>query len=151
MKYESFSQFLVPNGSGVLAADALDTAAVHGEYVCVRGCDLRRLLAVVTELTAQDATSSVISFKKRTAPGVTAGEITLGTITIGHAVAVGQVFVNDVSPKDSKLSPGQALAFEVTTAGVDAGAEAGEVLYGFECIEKTEDYREESNTNSVTA
>jgi len=150
MMYKSFSQFFVPNGAGVLAADALDVAAVHGEYVCVRGVELRRVLAVVTELTAQDATDSIISFIKRTAPGVTAAEVILATITIGDAIAVGEVFVNDLNPRLAKFEPGDALAIEITTAGVDAGAEAGEVLYGFETIDKTEDSREETNTTLVT-
>ena len=129
MSYErSYGQHLVPNGSGVLAADDFTGAAVHGEYVCIKNFDFKMCKAAIT--TALVSTVSVqVAFYKRSAPGVSAAQVLLGTLIIPALTAVGKVMYKSVTPVE--FLPGNALAFEVTVAAAGGGA-AGGGLYGFD-------------------
>lgn len=143
-RFSSFSQFFVPNGSGVLAADDLTGAAVHGEFVCVRQCSLRRVLAAISTLVAADTTAPVVAFKKRVKIGDATGEVTIASLTLPEAAAVGEVYYKDPSSRVI-FEPGQVLAIEVTTAATDSGVAAGGALYGMEVVDHPEQASEQSN------
>ena len=129
MSYErSYGQHLLPNGSGVLAADDLSAAAVHGEYVCIKNFDFKMMKALITTAVVSTGAVSVV-FYKRSAPGVSAAQVTLGTLLIPAASVVGAVVYKSVTPVE--FLPGNALAFEVTVAAAGGGA-AGGALYGFD-------------------
>lgn len=130
MSYErKYGQYCVPNGTGVLAADDLSATGVHGEYLVMRKVNVDRLYALIT--TAVVSTGAVvIAFKARSAPGVTAGQVTIASVSVPAGSAVGKVVYKDgFDPYE--MNPGQALAIEVTTAAAGGGA-AGGAVYGFE-------------------
>lgn len=130
MSYErKYGQYCVPNGSGVLAADDLTGAAVHGEFLVMKKVNIDRLYALVT--TAVVSTGAVvIAFKARTAPGVTAGQVTIASVSVPAGSTVGQVVYKEGFAPYA-MNPGMALAIEVTTAAAGGGA-AGGAVYGFE-------------------
>ncbi len=133
MSYErSYGQHVIPNGSGVLAADDLSAAAVHGEYVCIKKFDIKALKAPVTTLL-DTAAAAQVTFYKRSAPGVTASQVTLGVLSFPNATAVGKVMYKEITPVE--VLPGQALAFEVTVAADTAGG----ALYGFDYEDSPEE------------
>lgn len=142
MSYErSYGQHVIPNGSGVLAADDLSAAAVHGEYVCVKKFDIKVLKAVVTTLLNTVAAAQV-TFYKRTAPGVSAAQVTLGVLSFPNATAVGKEIYKEITPVS--FLPGQALAFEVTVAAGTAGG----ALY---CFDYEDSPEEPANISSMVA
>ena len=130
MSYErTYGQHFVPNGSGVLAADDLTAAAVHGEYLCVKKSVVKSLKVLIS--TAVVSTGAVvIAFKKRSAPGVSAAEVTMGSVSVPAGTALGKVVYKDLSSL-YEFEPGMALAIEITTAAAGGGA-AGGAVYGFE-------------------
>jgi hypothetical protein len=137
---------LIPNGSGVLAADVLTSTGVHGEYIALSHVALDRLLLIVST-TVNTASPVVVQFKKRSAPGVSSGEVVLGSLSIPHLTAAGKVLYKNIN--EAEFQAGEALAIEVTTAasssvplGITA---AGGCLYGFELQESPEDPRNEPN------
>ena len=126
--------FVVPNGTGVLAADDLSATGVHGEYICVKRFELSRLLAVVT--TAVVSTGAVvITVTQRLSPGTAAGQVTLGTLSIPAATVLGKEVYKDIDP--AVVLPGQTIAFNVTTAAAGGGA-AGGAVYAFEAMDRPE-------------
>ena len=118
---ELFEGVLVPLGSGVLAADDLSGAAVHGEYVAMRRCCIQQLLATVTTILDGAAT---VEFNRRVTPGSASGEVAMGTIIFPTTTAVGKVMYQDIDPVT--LEAGESIAFEVTSTATSGGA-----IYGF--------------------
>lgn len=125
--FTSVASSLVPVGTGVLGIEALNSAAVHGEYVCIEQCALKRI-AFAVSVAVVSSGASVVAFKKRTAIGVTAGEVTLGSLSIPAGTAAGKVVVKEIN--EAILAPGEVLALEVTTAAAGGGA-AGQGYYGY--------------------
>ena len=125
--FTSVASSLVPVGTGVLGVESLASAAVHGEYVCVEQCALKRL-AFALSVSVVSTGACVVAFKKRTAIGVTANEVTLGTLTIPATATAGKVVVKEIN--EAVLAPGEVLALEVTTAAAGGGA-AGSGYYGY--------------------
>ena len=125
---------LIPNGTGVLAADVLTSTGVHGEHIALSNVALDRLLLIVTTSVVSSG-AVVVQFKKRSAPGVTSGEVVLGSLSIPAGTAAGKVLYKNIN--EAELQAGQALAIEVTTAAAGGGA-AGGCLYGFELQESPE-------------
>lgn len=86
----------------------------------------------VTETVATDATLGVIAFDTRPTIGSDTGRVDgasatgLGTLTVPDLLAAGSLLVKEV---DFDVAAGVQVVPEVTTAGVDAGTEAGEFLY----------------------
>lgn len=132
---------LVPNGSGVLAADVLTATGVHGEHIALGHVALDRLLLCVTTSVVSTG-AVVVQFKKRSAPGVSAGEVVLGSLSIPAGTAAGKVLYKNIN--EAELQVGEALAIEVTTAAAGGGA-AGGCIYGFELQDSPEDPRNEPN------
>lgn len=135
---------LVPNGSGVLAADDLTAApGVHGEWVVAMGAKIKRLMFIVTQVVLAGTTAPVVRFSKRLVPGSDTGAVVLGTLTIPSGTAVGMVLWKDIDPVD--LLPGNAIKVENTVSTVDPGADTGQGLYAFECELDPETAANESN------
>jgi hypothetical protein len=144
MMYKSFEKYFMPVGTGVLGVETTSAAAaVHGEYVCVRSCDIRRLMFAVSLLVASDTQNAVVEFNKRTAIGVSAGEVALGTLEIPDGSAVGSVIYKDINPVD--FEPGQVLSLELITQATDGAAAAGAGYYAYESMDKADEATNESN------
>ena len=124
---------VIPAGSGVIGVDDLDAApAVHGEYLVVKPCQIKRLMFIVTEAVVADTTAPAVRFSQRVTPGSDTNAVVLGTLTIPHGTAVGKVLYKDIDPVD--LVPGDSIKVENTVQTVDAGSstETGQGYYAFE-------------------
>lgn len=129
--FKSHLGLMVPNGSGVLAADVLTSTGVHGEHLALHHLAIDRLSLIVTTSVVSTG-AVVIQYKKRPTPGSSAGESVIGSLTIPAGTAAGKVLYKEIN--EVHLDAGQALAIEVTTAAAGGGA-AGGCVYGF-CIEE---------------
>lgn len=134
---------IVPNGTGVLVADVLTAAGVHGEYLILQRARIQRIYAAITTVVLSGTAAAVVTVWKRSAPGVTASQVSLGTLTIPTGSAVGKVIYKDITQVE--LASGDAIAFEVTTAATDAGTPTGGCIYGFWATYDPEDPRNESD------
>lgn len=131
---------VIPLGTGVLGAEALTAAAVHGEYLFLKRAKVRRLMFYVT--TAPDA-AVTLEFNLRPTAGSATGEVALGTLVIPSGTAAGKIVYKDIDPE--VLSAGHGLSFEVLAVN---GATAGAGYYGFE-IEP--DYENALNESDMIA
>jgi hypothetical protein len=124
---------VVPAGSGVIGVDDLDAAAaVHGEWLVMKSCVIKRLMFFVTEAVVADTTPPQVRFSKRVLQGSDSGAVVLGSLIIPHGTAVGKILYKDIDPV--LLSPGDTIKLENTVQTVDAGSstETGQGYYGFE-------------------
>lgn len=124
---------VIPAGTGVIGVDDLDAAAaVHGEYLVLRKCMIRRLMFIVSEAVLAATTAPVVRFSKRITPGSDTGVVVLGSMTIPSGSAIGKVVYKDIEPVE--LNPGDAIMVENTQQTVDpgSGTETGQGYYGFE-------------------
>ena len=132
MSYERGSnllEYFMPLGSSALDLESVDaSAAVHGEYVCVKRCKLKRFMFVVSVLVAADTTAPVVEANRRPTLGSSSGEVLIDQITIPDATAAGTVMYVDVDPVTFEV--GDGLAFEHVTQAADAGTAAGDGYYG---------------------
>lgn len=130
---------LVPVGTGVLGVEDLDgAAAVHGEYLVMKRCAIKRIMFNVSEAVVADTTAPVVRFSRRILQGNDTGAVVLGTLTIPHGTAVGKILYKDIEPV--VLEPGDTLMLENTQRTVDAGSgtETGQGYFGFEAVEVNE-------------
>lgn len=133
----------IPVGTGVLVADDLGAAAaVHGEYLCVKACQVNRIMFNVSTLVAATTTAPVVRFSKRVLQGSDTGAVVIGSLTIPDTTAVGKVLYKDVTPMNFKV--GDTLKVENTQITVGGGA-AGGGYYAFESYEDPEDRKEQSD------
>lgn len=109
---------------------SLTSAADISSVAIMEPLQVRRLMIYVT--TAPTVTAAVVTFYKRTAVGVTAGQVSIGTITIPVATAAGSVMYKNVD--SVALVQGQCLAAAVTTT-----ATAGAGLVGIGAYQEAED------------
>lgn len=125
---------LVPLGSGVLAEDDLDaSAAVHGEFVNAgpHNIVITAIMALVTEIIANDTAAAVVTFKKRPTPGSATAESTIDTITFPDGTAVGKVlYARPATPVS--IAPGESLCIDHTTQGTDGSSSSGKCIYDWE-------------------
>jgi hypothetical protein len=127
---------VMPVGTGPLAEEDLDAgAAVHGEYVVLRRCRIRRLYFYVTEAVVATSVAPVVTFRQRLAYAVTGSQVSLGTLTIPDTTAVGKVLYKNITPV--VLNVGDTLCLDNTTAGT-GGSTAGKGIYGFELEDEPE-------------
>lgn len=95
------------------------------EHILFIGGTARRLMVCVT--TAVVSTGNVVvSFFKRSGPGVSSGQVSLGTISIPPAALVGSVYYKEIESPD--FAPGQALFIQVSTAAAGGGAVGAGVM-----------------------
>jgi hypothetical protein len=102
---------------------SLTAAAQIEEHVFFQGANIRQFNFYVT--TAPTVTAPVIVLYKRTAVGITSGQVALATITIPVGTPAGSIVYKLLDSSD--VLPGQALASVVTTA-----ATAGAGLPGYD-------------------
>lgn len=135
---------LIPAGTSVLAAEVLTAAAaVHGEWLVLKRMTVKRIFFVVTVLTASNTQNPTVTFRKRSASGVTSGQSTIGVLTIPSGSAVGTILYKDVEPVE--LVPGNAIALDHTLQATDSGSAAGSGYYGLDAQETSEVPANESN------
>lgn len=113
-------------------ADVIETTGDAGSdqiFTVLSPITVFRVGALVTELVATDATAGIIKFDRRVtyASDTGRGDGDIGTITIPDTTAVGKIIYSEAIQID--LDAGDQIVPQVTTAGVDAGTEAGEMLY----------------------
>lgn len=134
---------VVPNGTGVLAADDLAAAAaVHGEYLFARKCQIRRIMFVVTAAVVGTSTAPVVRFSKRITPGSDTGAVVIGSLTVPDGTVIGKVLYKDVDPM--VMDVGDALKVENTQIAV-GGTIAGSGCYSFEIEDCPQDKHEETD------
>lgn len=124
---------VVPAGTGVIGVDDLDASpAVHGEYLVMKPCVLKRIMFLVTEAVVADTTAPVVRFSKRVTPASDTNAVVCGSLTIPHGTAVGKVVYKDITPV--RFAVGDTIKVENTVQTVDAGSgtETGQGYYGFE-------------------
>lgn len=91
--------------------------AVIKRISVLEGMQVRKLMALVT--TSPTVTATIIQLKKRSARGVTSGEVVLGQLTIPVGATINNIYYKDLD--SVKLEPGNELVWEVTQAST-AGA-----------------------------
>lgn len=134
---ESVGDVVFPSGTGVLGVETLTAAAaVHGEYLVMRSCVVRRIGFIVTTLVASNTQNAVVEFNRRPTPGSSSGEVLLGQLTIPTGTAVGKVLYKNISPV--RLQVGDALSLEHVTQATDSGSAAGAGFYMFELVDEPE-------------
>ena len=140
-------QYFAPVGSAALDVEAITTAAVHGQLVCVEPCTITRIMFMLTVIVASDATLGVVEFNHRPLIGSGTGETAIGTLTFPDTTAVGQMLYKDITPY--KFEAGDVLSLEVLTAADDAGAQTGSGHYAAICEMSPETIAANSDTKMV--
>lgn len=112
------------------APSSLTAVADISSVAIMEGMQIRRLMFYVT--TAPTVTAPVITFYKRTAVGVTAGQVAIGTITVPVGTPAGTMLYKGLD--SVHLDPSQCLAAAVTVA-----ASAGAGLVGLGAYQDAED------------
>lgn len=137
-------EYFMPRGSAALDIEAVDAAAaVHGGHVCVKRCEVKRLMFMMETAVAADTTAPVVEFNRRPTIASATGEVQLGQITIPDGTAIGTMMYKDIDPVVFEV--GDELSFELVTQAADAGTAAGDGYYGVLCIDDPEDVANESN------
>ncbi len=109
---------------------SLTSAADISSIAIMEGMQVRRLMIYVT--LAPTVTAAVVTFYKRSAVGVTSGQVAIGTITVPVGTAAGSVVYKNL---DSVAFPqGSCLAAAVTTT-----ATAGTGIVGIGAYQQAED------------
>lgn len=126
---------LIPNMAfrNDASPSSLASASAEEHSVMV-GMTVRRLMVHITTAVVSSG-NVVVTFYKRSAPGVSAAQVTLGTIVIPPAALVGSVYYKDIESPD--FTPGQALFVQVTTVAAGGGA-AGAGMYGANIFHREE-------------
>lgn len=131
---------LIPDTGSVLDADDLSSAAVHGDWICVRPCVLTKIGMVVTTVTVGACTFEV---NYRPTAGSATGEVQQDTVTVPGATAAGEAIYSTLATPKALL-PGESIAFEITSA-----ATSGNGNYYFEVEDDPE--TEANNSNSTAS
>lgn len=116
----------VASGSPSLLTSAADISSI----AIMEAIQVRRLMLYVT--TAPTVTASVVTFYKRSAVGVTGGQVAIGTLTIPVGTAAGSVVYKNIDSVN--FSQGSCLAAVVSTAST-----AGAGLVGVGAYQNAED------------
>lgn len=143
----SVGQSFIPIGAAVATAplgieDVGATAAVHGEYLCVKQCVINRIMFQVQTIIAATTTPPQVRFSKRLTSSSDTGAVVLGSLIIPDTTAAGKMMYKDIKPV--VFQPGQILKLENTVQAVGGGA-SGTGYYAFEAQEDPEDRKEETN------
>jgi hypothetical protein len=141
----SAKEHFIPLGTGVLGVEDLDAApAVHGEYLCVKPCVIKRLMFNISEAVLAATTAPQVRFSKRVLQGSDTGAVVLGSLTLPSGAAVGEVYYKDIDPVQFQV--GDTLKVENTVQTVDpgSGTETGQGYYAFEADESPEEAVENS-------
>lgn len=112
--------YFVPNiplattDAGVMQeVDIGASSADHGEIVCTRPCQIKRLGFVLTgEAASGTTTAPTVIFTKRPTPLSATSEAVVGTLTIPSGTAIGKVVYKDVTPVS--MTPGDSLEISHT-------------------------------------
>lgn len=81
------------------AIDIGATGADHGEWVCIRPCQVEALLFNVTiEAASGTSVAPTVIFTKRSAYGVSSGEAVIGTVIVPSGTAVGKTVYKTITP-----------------------------------------------------
>lgn len=119
------------------SAGSLTSNANIFNFLADQSLIVRRIAFEVNTATVSTG-GIVITVYKRPTPGSATGQSVLGTLTIPTAVVDGTVYYKDI--QGVLFSPGQELAFDVTTAAAGGGA-AGD---GYAILEQVEESPEEA-------
>lgn len=124
------SSAFIPVGTGPLGVeDAAATAAVHGEYLCIRPCVVKRIMFNVSIACIATTTAPVLRFSKRPLQGSDTNAVVLGTLTVPDTTAIGKVMYKNITPV--KFAVGDTLKLENSQAAV-GGSIACSGYYAFE-------------------
>ncbi len=139
----NFFDFFVPLGTGPLGVeDAAATAAVHGEYLCIRKCKVKRFMFGLTIACIATSTAPIVKAWRRPTLGSASAEVAIATLTIPDTTAIGKVLYKKFAPVAFK--PGEGLCFEHTQVCV-GGSIACSGHYAMECEDSPEEPANESN------
>lgn len=135
---------IVPKGTGVLGVETLSAAAaVHGGYLVMKRCKIKRLFFAVSTAVAADSAAPVVEFNRRPTLDSATGEVQLGQLTIPDGATAGKVYYKDIDPVT--LEVGDELSLEHVTQAADGSSAAGAGYYGFELEEDQEHIANESD------
>src|SRR3954468_13293407 len=136
MYQDKLSPAFIPVGTTPLGVEDLAAAAaVHGEYLCVRACVLKRIMFNVSAAVVATSTAPVIRFSKRVLQGSDTGAVVCGSITVPDTTAIGKVMYKDITPVS--FAVGDTLKLENTQIAV-GGSIAGQGYYAFEAFDDPE-------------
>lgn len=115
--------FFVPNipvattDAGVMQEiDIGASSADHGEFVCIKNCQVKRLGFVVTgEIVAGTSAAPTVVFTKRPTPLSATSEAVVETLTIPDTTAVGKVLYLDINPVEFAVGDSMEIAHTVGT------------------------------------
>jgi hypothetical protein len=125
------ASMVVPLGTTPLGVETVSAAvAVHGEFMVLRRCKIKRIMFIVTVAVAANSTAPVVTFRKRPTPNSSSGQSTIGTLTLPDLTGIGKVLYKDVTP--ISLAVGDSICLDHTTQAVDGSAAAGAGYYAFE-------------------
>ncbi len=115
--------FFVPNipvavtTAGVLLEmDIGASSADHGEYVCVKSCNVKRLGFVVTgEAVSGTSVAPTVIFTKRPTPLSSSSEAVVETLVIPSGTAIGKILYLDINPVAFAVGDSMELSWTVGT------------------------------------
>jgi hypothetical protein len=140
-KSGSHLQYFVPNIAFSVSTSvpmrAIDIGAAsgtHGEFVCVKACDVTSLrFSVATEAVSGTTTAPTVVFAKRVTPGTDTGGSAVGTLTIPSGTAIGRVVLKDITPVNFQVGDVMLISW---TIGV--GTPTGEGIPSWICQDDPE-------------
>ena len=135
---------IFPVGTTPLGVETLSAAvAVHGEYMVMKKCTIKKIFFQVSTAVDADTTAPVVTFRKRPTPGSATNQSTIGTLTIPDGTAAGKVLYKEVEPV--ALEVGDSICLDHTTQAADSSAAAGAGYYGFIVSDSPEDLSNQSD------
>ena len=140
-KSGNYLQYFVPNipfsvstSVPMRAIDIGAASATHGEFICVKPCDVTNIkFAVTTEDVSGTTTAPTVVFTKRVLSGSDTGASAVGTLTIPSGTTIGKVVVKDVTPVNFQIGDAMKISW---TIGV--GTPTGEGIVSWVCQDDPE-------------
>lgn len=91
-------------------------SGTHGEYLCVKQCDVTKLMfSLVGELAGGTSAAPTVVFSKRITAGSDTGATAVGTLTIPDATPVNKTVYKNVTPVNFQVGDLMKIAWTVGT------------------------------------
>lgn len=120
---EEIGNYLIPNiplattTAGVLREMDIGAASAnHGEMLCVRRCQVKRVqFTLVGELAGGSSVAPTVVFTRRPTPLSATGEVVIATLTIPNATAIGKQVFKDFDPVTLEVGDSIEIAHTIGT------------------------------------
>lgn len=109
------SLLLASTSGGVMKEMDIGAASgSHGEYLCVKQCQVAQLQFTMTSEAASGTTTApTVVFKKRPTPFSATGASTIGTVIVPSGTAIGKTVYLAIDPVDFAVGDSMELSWTV--------------------------------------